>query len=90
MKKKIIPMLLSLAIALSFSLVGADLGLAADSMKDSVKPITNSSFQTANLDVKGFTAKDASIKRIKAGSTMLNCLLIFAVFNNMALSLNCA
>ncbi len=51
MKKKIIPMLLSLAIALSFSLVGADLGLAADSMKDSVKPITNSSFQTANLDV---------------------------------------
>lgn len=69
MKKKIIPMLLSLAIALSFSLVGADLGLAADSMKDSVKPITNSSFQTANLDVKGFTAKDAPIKRIKAGST---------------------
>lgn len=69
LKKRIVPLLLSVAVALSFSMIGAEVGLAADSVKSSVKPIANAAFQGASIDTKAFTAKEYPVKRIKAGST---------------------
>lgn len=73
MTKKIIPLLLSLSVALSFSLIGAEATMAAgaDSCKDSAAPVSGSELQSnsTNSNLVNPSAGKGPRKFIKAGST---------------------